>query len=74
VKLRQLAPGVYADDDEDGSLHLDLPEMCTANGFEPTAENQAALQRAALSLLADPAGATIAVEVHHDGNGSWRQP
>lgn len=45
-----LAPGVWVDADE--GLHLDLPAMCEAAGFEPTEENKATLIEAARKVYA----------------------
>jgi hypothetical protein len=69
VKLTKLGEGVYVDE-EDGSLHLDLPELCVANGYEPTPENQDALGAAALLVFGDT---PIEVEEIPDGGrGRWR--
>lgn len=43
--MQKLMPGVYVD--ADGTMHIDAVEMCVANGYEPTPENQAALEAAA---------------------------
>lgn len=46
---RWIAPGAYVDGD--GTLHLELAEMCEAAGVPPTAANQARLEEAARELL-----------------------
>jgi hypothetical protein len=54
-KWTRLAPGVY--DDNDGGLHLVLPELLAANGYTDTPEHRALIIEAMDSLLqerADP--------------------
>jgi hypothetical protein len=68
VNLIKLGEGVYVDE-EDGSLHLDLPELCVAAGYEPTLENQETVQAAAL-LMFD--GAKFE-EIPDGGRGNWRE-
>lgn len=41
----QVTPGAY--DDLNGGIHIDAAELCVANGYEPTEENQDTLARAA---------------------------
>lgn len=48
---RELAAGVWSDDD--GTLHLDPRAMCIGNGYEPTAENMAALEAAARDIFGE---------------------
>lgn len=44
---RELQPGVYS---LDGEMHVDAEELLVAKGIEPTPENQAMLERAALRV------------------------
>lgn len=63
MKLTQLQPGIYVD--EDKALHIDAAELCLDAGVPPTKANQDALERAARDLLAE-----VQVEEHADS--SWR--
>ena len=68
--FRKLRPGVYVE--TDGTLHLDLPEMCEAAGFEPTPANQAIIQRAFVDF-AEAVGIVPEVEeINVGGRGVWR--
>lgn len=58
--MEQLAPGVYVDADK--TLHLDLEELCIANGYEPTPENQATIEAAARTLFTETGGVVDVVE------------
>lgn len=49
MTLRKLAGGVYIDTADD-SLHLSLPEILEANGWEDTPENREELAAAALRV------------------------
>lgn len=49
--MKELGIGVYVDDD--GTLHLDARAMCIGNGYEPTQENQDALESAARDVFAE---------------------
>lgn len=62
--MKQLAPGVYVDVDK--TLHIDAAELCIANGYEPTAENQAKLEAAARLLLTPKGGVVDVVEPGKD--------
>lgn len=55
----KLTEGVYVDDD--GTLHIDVARVIVANGYEPTPENKAVVERAARSL-ADTIGAKFEVD------------
>lgn len=46
---REVAPGVSVE--PDGTLHLDLPRMCIANGYAPTRANQDIIERVAREKL-----------------------
>jgi hypothetical protein len=58
-RMSQLAPGIY--DDGQGGLHLDVDELLTANGYDPTPENVARLEQeiraiaSAYGIAYDPA-------------------
>ena len=57
---RRIAPGAYVD--EEGTLHLDLAEMCEAAGVAPTAENQDRLERAAREMMPDAEVAVVGAD------------
>ena len=61
--LRRLAPGVY--DDGKGAMHLDLAEMCEANGYLPTEENQETLLRAWMETHRELVIETLTPPVDH---------
>lgn len=58
--MEELVPGVYVA--ADGTMHVDVEELCIANGYEPTAENQAKLEAAARSMFAETGGVVDVVE------------
>jgi hypothetical protein len=43
--VKRIAPGVY--DDDDGAMHVVLPELLVAHGYADTPENRAMLIDAA---------------------------
>jgi hypothetical protein len=47
--MERIAPGIYLDGDHD--LHLDLPELLAAHGYERTPENERAAIRAAVNIF-----------------------
>lgn len=49
--MKRLEPGVYVDDE--GALHLVLPEMLDAAGYADTPENRATLIDVAQAMFAE---------------------
>lgn len=60
--LDRLQPGVYVD--AAGVLHLMVPELLEANGFQDTPANRETLTAAAMECFDDLVGADVPVEVH----------
>lgn len=54
VGMRRLLPGVYVDSQK--ALHLDLRELCIANGYAPTQQNADMLERVMRSLVSKEFG------------------
>jgi hypothetical protein len=61
VGMQRITPGFYAD--REGSLHVDLIEMCELAGVPPTPDNQAVVEKAARAAAARYWPRTRVVEV-----------
>jgi len=49
TRLRCLEPGIYTDDK--GGMHIDVPELLEAKGYDDTPANRETLTKAALDMV-----------------------